>query len=136
METINYYNGQTIIPVVVTHLVAEAYRQMKRDEWRISKREARYHARMSPNQFDDESECFVDISASDPLEILIEREDREERRVKLNMLLQSLTSEQTILVKMLKRGMAVTEIAAKFDVDKSAISHMRKRIQNKVEKYL
>ena len=136
METINYYDGQAVIQVEVNNLVAEAYRQIRRDEWRISKRDARQHSRISLDQLDEDNECLADPFASDHLEVIIEKEKKEESNAKMQDIIKTLTERQEVVLNLLKKGKAVTEIAEILNVTKQSVGDIRKALQKKFEVFL
>jgi len=74
--------------------------------------------------------------AADPETLYIAAEERMERTAKLDAALQSLTLEQLELIKMLKRGMGITEIARARGVSKQSIFEARERIQKRFYKFL
>lgn len=126
-------DGKKVI-VDVTDEVAEADTQTRRAAWRNESKE-RYHRDTKLIELNDRDEQ-LGCDTSNPETILLVAEEQTERRGKLVAGLKSLTTEQLCLVKMLKQGMSVTEIAEKLGVDKSAISHRRKRIQEKIKNFL
>lgn len=126
-------NGQKV-SVEVTDEVAVADAEMRRAEWRNDAKERYYRDPKLSNLNDHDEELTA--KDSNPEDKLIAYEDKLEMSAKLAAALKTLTPEQIELVKMLKAGMSVTEIAARLGVDKSAISHRRKRIQEKIKKFL
>lgn len=135
MTTIYFKNRDgRRVAVEVTDEVAAADKETRRAAWRNETKE-RYYRDQELHDLNDHDEELA-CEQSDPEVIHIAVEEQAERRTALLAALNELTSEQIELVKMLKSGMGVTEIAAQLGVDKSAISHRRKRIQEKIKKFL
>lgn len=134
--TIIYFkdaDGQKV-SVEVTDEVAAVDLDTRRTAWRNDAKEKYYRDKKSGNLNDHDEELTA--KDSDPSEKLIADEDRLDQRAKLSAALKTLSPAQIDLVRMLKSGMSVTAIADKLDIDKSAVSHRRKRIQEKIKKFL
>ena len=139
--TIKYFDGKKVIEIEVDAEMAVGYEKIKREcdrsEWRQDKRIERHHAKISLDQMSEDVGYQPEsLTVANPLEGFVAREERQERKVKLDAVLADLTPEQKALVRMLKKGMSVTEIADKLGVGKTAVSNMRIRIQEKIKKYL
>ena len=122
------------IAVKVKSAVAIADVETRRAAWRNEAKELYYRDPKFQDLNDKDEELTCEIY--NPELVMIAAEERAERRAKLSAALKSLTPEQIALLNMLKKGMSIAEIAAKLNVDKSAISHRRKRIQEKIAKIL
>ncbi|MCL2369695.1 MAG: hypothetical protein FWC80_00465 [Firmicutes bacterium] len=135
MKTIYFFDHESKrVTQEVSDEVADVIAEARRAEWRNEAKE-RYYRHIKLNKLNDRDE-EIGSSEFDPEYLLVQSEEHNELRAKLKTALQSLTPEQRQLVIMLKNGISVTDIATKLGVDKSAISHMRKRIQEKIKKYL
>ena len=122
------------LAVQVTDEVAAAECETRRAEWRNDSKEEYYRDKKLGNLNDHDEELACE--QSNPEAMRIAAEERAGLRAALTAALKTLTPEQIELVKMLKAGLSVNAIAAKLGVDKSAISHRRKRIQEKIKKFL
>ena len=132
-----YFDGNKVIEVEADERLAAGYKEIQRYEDRIEKRRKRHESIIPLSAIEDERGYqFADLSVADTLEMIIEREELEKRSTKLKRVLASLTPEQKTVVALLRQGVSVTEIAQRLGVDKSAVSHMRKRIQEKIKKVL
>ena len=136
MVTIKYYDGTKTIDVEVTEEFAEAYKQMCREEQRVNKRERRHKA-CSLDQIEDEDGYqLVDLLTADPIDEMIEQENQAELRNKIKAAMATLTPEQKELVKMLKNGMSITEVADELGKEYQSVWDMRERIQKNFKKFL
>jgi DNA-binding NarL/FixJ family response regulator len=129
--------------------VAAAYAESRREEWRSDKRAERHQEALSFEQMSEEEErgkvnslvrsqreAGSPAIVPDALTEMVEREERAERRSAIISVLKELTPEQINLVKLLLRGLSVTDIAKSLGVGKSAVSNMRIRIQERLKKVL
>lgn len=129
------------VAVQVTDEVAAADAETRRAEWRNEAKQRYYCGRTLDTLTDDAIEYRQEkpesrLMTASPEDEHIAADERADLKAALTAALKSLTPEQIELVKMLKSGISVNAIAAKLGVDKSAISHRRKRIQEKIKKFL
>jgi RNA polymerase sigma factor (sigma-70 family) len=136
MTTIKYFDGNRTIEVEVNEQTATAYQEIRRGEWRQSKRIERNEAAISLTQMEDDNGYQLADTAPDPLDVLCEREEREERGAKVKAVLADLTDEQRNFIVLLRRGLSVTEIAAKLGISKSAVTQRTAIIQKKFQSFL
>jgi len=137
MKTIKYRMADgTVVDVEVSEEVAQSLKEMQREEWRQDKQVKRNEMPISLTQMEDENGYQLVDYASDPLDQMIEKENRAERRAKIIEELKSLTPEQLDLVKMLYQGMTLTEIADKRGVSKQSVSEAKERLKKRFEKFL
>jgi len=133
----NYYfkdhNG-TKVNIEVADDIAYALEVLRRAEWRNDAMEKYYRENRLSGYNDKDAE--LGSNQFNPEVILLEREYQTELRHNLAMVFKSLTKEQIRLVTMLNNGISITKISDKLCVGKSAVSHMRKRIQEKIKKFL
>jgi DNA-binding NarL/FixJ family response regulator len=149
MTKIKYFTGKEVIEVELTEIQAEAFKECRREEWRADKHAERYQSALSFDHMDEERddgkvndlikqqrEPDSALVVKDYLTEMVEADDAFERNSKIRAVLNDLTPEQKSLVRMLMRGLSVTEIAKQLGVGKSAVSNMRIRIQENFKKVL
>ena len=126
-------NGKKV-NVTVSDEVAVAEAETRRAEWRNDAKEEYYRdkKRHSLNDKDEESGSNL----HNPEAMLIAAEDKIDRQSKMLAALKMLTPKQSQLVKMLKAGMNVTDIADKLKISKAAVSKMKKAIQEIFKSFL
>jgi len=136
MTKIYFKNAQVQKVVVeVTEEVAAGLKETRNAIWANDAYEDYYRDReLSGNLNDKDAEFGNDDS--NPEMMMVAAEDIADRRAKLLAALKELTPKQLRLVKMLKAGMSVTEIAARLNCSKPTISKMKKAIQKIFESFL
>jgi DNA-binding CsgD family transcriptional regulator len=130
MAIIRYWTGKKVIGVEVTEAVEKIYKESLREEWLSDKRAERYQTAISLCQMEDENgyqAAGLELYGSE--DVMIKREERLKLRRKILKALSALTAVQRKLVGMLYKGMSGNEIARALGKDKSAVSHMKKRVQ-------
>lgn len=125
--------GQKIY-IDVTNEVANADTECRRAEWRNDAKE-KYYRDPKLHDLNDKDEELA-CEEHNPERKMIATEEQKELRVKMISALKSLTPEQLELVKLLKAGKRITEIASLLGVSKASVSQMRSRIQEKFKKFL
>jgi len=136
MVTIKYFDGGKTIDLEVTEEFAEAYKELCREDERLKKQEQRRRAKTaSLEQLREDGIDIVD-ERFNPLERAVRREDKAARREKLKAAFATLTLEQKKLVKLLKEGMGIREIARVLGKDPTSVRDMKEAIQKKLEKFL
>jgi RNA polymerase sigma factor (sigma-70 family) len=125
--------GQRIY-IEVTKEVANADTEFRRAEWRNDAKE-KYYRDPKLHDLNDKDEELA-CEEHNPERKIIVAEEKKEFRAKMIAALKSLTPEQLELVKFLKAGKTITQIATHFGVSKAAVSQMRNRIQEKFKKFL
>jgi len=134
MITIKYFDGEKHIEIEVAEEFAESYREICREERRIDKREKR-HSAVSLEQLEEHG-CEIVDPQSDPLETMIERKRGEELRKKIKGAWSAFTAEQKNLVRLLRQGMGIREIARKLGKSHTTVLEMKKAIKKKMENFL
>lgn len=135
MAFTNYRNADGLYrEIEVTDRVENALTETRRAIWRNNAQE-RYYRKASLDAMSDHDERTSCTDAS-PEEIYIAAEEQAKLRTKLAAALKSLTPEQLKLVKLLKKGMGIREIARVLGKHHSTIEEMRKAVQKKFEKFL
>lgn len=110
------------IPLVQEH---------NREVWRTVKREVRHEAMYLPQTILEKEQC---PSAVDEY---IEREEKEERKEKLQKAIAKLTPRQQAMVRMIFfENKSQDKVAEKYGISKSAVSHAMERIYATLKKYL
>ena len=133
MPTIYFKQDGKKVPVEVTDEQAQVITETRRKIWRNEAKE-RYYRKAS---LDAMTDCDKRTShAASPETLYIAAEECAERTTKLTVVLKSLTPKQLELVKMLERGMSVTEIARVRGVSKQSIFEARERIRKRFAKFL
>ena len=137
MEKIKYFDGKKTIEVEVSEKFAAGYKELQRKEWRSNKRWERHIVPISLTQMEDENGFqVVDLTVVDPLDQIIEREEREERCARVTAALNALTPKQKQLTKLLMKGLIITEIAKRLNISKAAVCEARAWLQKKFKKFL
>jgi DNA-directed RNA polymerase specialized sigma subunit len=129
------------VQVEVTDEQAAVMTECRREEWRNEAKERYYRGRTLSTLTDDAVEFRQEklernLVVESPEDAYIAAEEREDRAVRINAVIGTMTDEQKRLVKMLLSGQSVTEIAEALGVGKSAVSNMRIRLQKKFEGFL
>ena len=125
-----------MVDVEVTEEVAQSLKEMEREEWRQSKQIERNVMPISLTQMEDENGYQLVDYASDPLEQMIAKENQAERRAKIVKALKSLTPVQLELVKLLKNGKSISEIARLQGKHYSVIADTFELIRKKFKEFL
>lgn len=125
----------------VTDEVADAIIETRRAEWRNDAKERYYRGRTLSTLTDDAIEyrqgrAESRLMAASCEEEYIATEDKADKRAKLLIALESLTPTQKELVKLLKKGMSISEIARQWGKHHTTISEIRKAVQKKFEIFL
>jgi RNA polymerase sigma factor (sigma-70 family) len=136
MTTIKYFDGTKTIEVEVTEQTAAGYREIQREGWRLDKRAERHQAAISLTQMEDENGYQLADTAPDPLEVICEKEDQDERREKINAAIGRLTDKQKKVLQLLYSGKSVTEVAELLGIKKQSVIDFRKGIQKKFQEIL
>lgn len=130
MAIIRYWTGKKVIGVEVTEAVEKVYKESLREEWLSDKRAERHQTAISLCQMEDENGYQLSgLGLYDSEDAMVKREEQSKLRRKILKALKALTTVQRRLVGMLYKGMSGNEIAKELGTDKSAVSHMKKRVQ-------
>ena len=134
MTTVKYFDGENVIEVEVTEKFAAQYKEMYREEDRIDKKEKRLKA-LSLEQLAEDGREIEEL-LTNPLDAMIEREERSKLSEGLKAALVTLTPEQQELVRLLKSGNSMRETARMLNKNFRAVWNMRERIQKKFKEFL
>ena len=127
------HNGQNV-SVTVTDEQERVITETRRAIWSNESYE-RYHRAASLNAMTDHDKR-TSCTATNPEAIYIAVEEQAERTEKLTAALKSLTPSQLELVKLLRKGMKIREIARTLGKSHVTVLEMRKAVQKKFEKLL
>ena len=132
MPIFKYFDGRKVIEAEANGAVADGYRELRRGEWRQDKRIERHEAKISLTQMEDENGYQLeDLSATDTLDTVIAREEREERRAVFQAVWGELTKRQTQVAKLLYAGKTVSEIARCLNLNQKTVWEIRAALQKK-----
>ena len=136
MKTVRYYNGKTSIQVETTEEVAQAYQEIKRNEWQQEKSKQR-HEQFSLETLTDAGMQFADED-SDIAEQLITKEERLEKDKLLILLQGAVVSLEPYQRKMIKMAFyenkSYSEIGQAFGISKQSAFERMQTILKKLKK--
>ena len=136
MTTIKYFDGEKEIDVEVTEEFAAVYKELQREEERMSKRVERHEVASLTQMEDENGYQLGDLYAPDPLDIIVKREEQEELRANMEKTYSMLTERQKQVVELLCSGKTVSEIARLLNLNQKTIWEIREAIQKKYKKFL
>ena len=125
--------GQKIV-VEVSDDTAKVMLECRRAEWRNNAKEEYYRNPILNDLNDKDEELGCELY--NPERMMLAAEKKAEQQAIIIKVLKSLTPEQLNLVKLLKKGKSITEIAKLWGVSKASVSQMRYRIKEKFIKTL
>ena len=137
MKEINYrfYDGH-YESISVTDEVADTFKQLNRENWRIQKRILRHESKISLNQMTEDIGSDFPDTAPSPEEMIIEKESRNDYLEKLRKGITTLTPEQkNILIEIYIRKKSLKKTAFSFGVTYQAIQNRHKKILLKLKKF-
>ena len=117
--------------VQVNAEVLMGYTKTRQAIWNNDAKE-KYHRRMSLCAFDKDK---LSGSTLNPEDIYIAAEERLELKMKLLAAVASLTAKQTDLVKLLIKGLKVSEVARLWGKNQSSVYEMKKAVEKKFERF-
>ena len=134
MKTVYVKDGGKKVYVEVTDEVAVTLKTTRNAIWSNDAYE-RYHCGASLSAMTDRDRR-TSCADSNPEMIYIAIEEQAELRANLSAALKTLTPAQSELLKMLYKGMSVTEIAKTKGISKASVCEARKWLQKKFDKFL
>ena len=126
-------NGRKVT-VEVEEAVAEQMTDCRRAEWRNEAKERYYRDPKMHNLNDHDEEYGSD--EQNPETRHIAGEERRDRRAKMLAVLKTLTPKQLEIVKLLKSGMTVSEIARHLNKNQKTVYEAYESIQKKFKEFL
>lgn len=123
----------------------EKIREVNRMTWRELKQEIRKKESMakanivvdSIENIEEEFESIPDPNAINPMEEIIEAEEKQEKYAPLYQAIARLTERQQKMVKMVYfEGMSQDEVAKHFGITKASVSDAMQRIYASLKKFL
>lgn len=123
----------------------EKIREVNRMTWRELDKEKHRKANFEKNgmtltsleAMQEECEVIADTNYTDPLEEIIEEEDKKERYGRLYEAMKSLNERQKVFVKLIYfEGKSQDEVAELFGITKAAVSNAMQRIYATLKKIL
>ena len=129
------------VTVEVTDEVAEAMKESYKAELRNDAKEKYYRGRTLDTLSDDAVELRRDrpergLMTASPEDEYIAAEERSDYRARLLTALKSLTAIQFELVKMLRKGLTVTEIARLWGKNQKTVYECYEAVQKKFKEFL
>lgn len=138
MKTIRYeFITEEIVEIEITDEWGEKLKSVKREQWKLDKREERHSVNFA--DLDGKEEYFAD-SEGDPFAMIEEeryrdyKADHERRIVKAFSELSG--SQRELLKALYEDGMTETEYASKLGITQAAVARRLNRIKRKLEKLL
>lgn len=137
MKEINYrfYDGH-YQSISVTDEVADMFKQLNRENWRMRKRIVRHESKISLPQMSKDIGFDLPDNESSPEEKIIEKENENEYLKKLRKGMATLAAEQKyLLIEIYIKKKLLKEIAFDFGVTYQAIQNRHKKILLKLKKF-
>lgn len=137
MKEINYrfYDGH-YQSISVTDEVADMFKQLNRENWRMRKRIVRHESKISLTQMSKDIGFDLPDNESSPEEKIIEKENENEYLKKLRKGMATLAAEQKyLLIEIYIKKKLLKEIAFDFGVTYQAIQNRHKKILLKLKKF-
>lgn len=137
MKEINYrfYDGH-YQSISVTDEVADMFKQLNRENWRMRKRIVRHEFKISLTQMSKDIGFDLPDNESSPEEKIIEKENENEYLKKLRKGMATLAAEQKyLLIEIYIKKKLLKEIAFDFGVTYQAIQNRHKKILLKLKKF-
>ena len=84
----------------------------------------------------NDKDVELEAAGANPEEIYIASVEAQERKKKVDAVLETLTPEQSEVVKLLRQGLTVSEIARLKNIAQPSVWQMRERIQKRFREFL
>ena len=137
MKEINYrfYDGH-YESIIVTEEVADVFKQLNRENWRMCKRIVRHESKISLTQMSEDIGFDLPANELSPEDMIIEKESQNNYLRKLRVGMATLAPEQkNLLIEIYIKKKLLKEIAFGFGVTYQAIQNRHKKILLKLKKF-